>query len=946
MGDAPRLYLVDGSSYLYRAFHALPPFSNSRGEPTGAVFGVVNMLQKFLKETKPTHLAVVFDAPGRTFRDDLFEAYKAHRPPMPDELRAQIAPLLEAVAALGLPLLRIEGVEADDVIGTLARRGAAAGMRVVISTGDKDMAQLVDEQVALLNTMSGAVSELPGEPGRKISGTVLDRAGVKAKFDVEPEQIVDYLALVGDTSDNIPGVPKVGPKTAAKWLGQYRTLDAIIAHAAGIEGKVGESLRENLAQLELSRKLATIRCDLELPLAPEALAPSAPDVPRLREVYRRLELHSLLRALDGGAAPRESTPAATVPAPAPAPAPAAEAQPLAVGDATQALRDALVAAPRNYATVFTAAELDAWIERLGAAPLFAFDTETTGLDYMTAVIVGVSFAVAPGEAAYVPLAHDYPGAPDQLARAAVLERLKPLLEDPARAKLGHHAKFDAHILENHGIRLAGLRFDSMLESYVLNSVATRHDMDSVAAHYLGIQTIHFEHVAGKGAKQLTFNQVPIDTAAEYSAEDADVTFRLHTLLRARLEAEPRLLKLYDELEQPLQPVLQRMERRGVLVDREFLRGLSHEFARRLGELEKAAHDAAGGPFNLESPRQLQQILFERLGIPVVRRTPTGQPSTAEDVLEELAATHALPRIILEFRELAKLKGTYTDSLPDQVNPASGRIHTSYHQAVAATGRLSSTDPNLQNIPIRTHEGRRIRQAFVAPPGRRLLAADYSQIELRIMAHLSADPGLLKAFAERRDVHEATAAEMFGIAPAAVTPDQRRAAKAINFGLMYGMSAFGLAARLNVDRASASQYIERYFERYPGVRRYMEETRRLAREQGYVETVEGRRLYLPEIRSRNQQQRQYAERAAINAPMQGTAADIIKRAMLAVDAWIEAERAPATLVMQVHDELVFEVDAEAAAAVGARVTELMCAAATLRVPLEVQTGVGANWDEAH
>ncbi len=935
MADAPRLYLVDGSSYLYRAFHALPPFSNSRGEPTGAVLGVINMLQKFLRETRPSHLAVVFDAPGRTFRDELFDAYKAHRPPMPDELRAQIEPLLEAVQALGLPLLRIAGVEADDVIGTLTRRGEAAGMRVVISTGDKDMAQLVDEQVTLLNTMSGATSSLPDDPERKVSGSLLDRAGVKAKFDVYPEQIVDYLALVGDSSDNIPGVPKVGPKTAAKWLGQYGTLDALIASAAQIEGKVGESLRENLAQLELSRKLATIRCDLELPLAPESLAPTGPDVARLRELYRRLELHSLLRALDGGGAPRESPP----PEPAPAAMPPGS-------DPAQALRDALAGAPRHYATVLTEPELDAWIARLGSAPLFAFDTETTGLDYMSAAIVGVSFAVAPGEAAYVPLAHDYLDAPPQLDRARTLARLKPLLEDPARPKLGQHAKFDAHILENHGIQLAGLRYDSMLESYVLNSVATRHDMDSMAAHYLGLTTIHFEDVAGKGAKQKTFNQVPVDTAAEYSAEDADVTLRLHTLLRAKLEAEPRLLKLYEELEQPLQPVLQRMERAGVLVDREFLRGLSQEFARRLGELEKSAHDAAGGPFNLESPRQLQQILFEKLGIPVVRRTPTGQPSTAEDVLEELAGAHALPRIILEYRELAKLKGTYTDSLPDQVNAASGRIHTSYHQAVAATGRLSSTDPNLQNIPIRTQEGRRIRQAFVAPAGRVLLAADYSQIELRIMAHLSADPGLLKAFAERRDVHEATAAEMFGIDPAAVTADQRRAAKAINFGLMYGMSAFGLAARLNVDRSAANQYIERYFERYPGVRRYMEDTRRLAREQGYVETVEGRRLYLPEIRSRNQQQRQYAERAAINAPMQGTAADIIKRAMLAVDAWIRAERAPATLVMQVHDELVLEVDAPATAAVGARVTELMCAAATLRVPLEVQVGVGANWDEAH
>jgi DNA polymerase-1 len=926
MAGEARLYLIDGSSYLYRAFHALPPFTNARGEPTGAVLGVVNMLQKFLRETEPTHIAVVFDAPGRTFRDDLFEAYKAHRPPMPDDLRAQIAPLLATVEALGLPLLRIEGVEADDVIGTLARRAEAAGLEVVISTGDKDMAQLVDAKVTLINTMFD---------------TTLDAAGVKAKFDVEPGQMVDYLALVGDTSDNIPGVPKVGPKTAAKWLQQWGSIEQLVAHANEVEGKVGESLRENLAQLELSRQLATIRCDLDLPVSHDALVRRPPDVARLRELYTALDFRRLLEALGGAAADAAATgvrPAATGAAPA-----AVAAAPPVGADPADA---EVLAAPRRYATVLDAAALEDWLDRLEATELFAFDTETTGLDYMTAEIVGVSFATAPGEAAYVPLAHDYPAAPAQLPRAEVLARLKPLLEDPARAKLGHHAKFDAHILANHGIRLEGLRYDSMLESYVLNSVASRHDMDSLAERYLGIRTIHFEDVAGKGAKQLTFNQVPIETAAEYSAEDADVTLRLHRVLRRRLEAEPRLLALYDTLEQPLQPVLQRMERRGVLVDPAFLRGLSSEFTRRLGELERAAHEAAGAPFNLESPKQLQQILFERLAIPVVRRTPTGQPSTAEDVLEELATSHALPRLILDFRGIAKLKSTYTDTLAAQVNPRTGRIHTSYHQAVAATGRLSSTDPNLQNIPIRTPEGRRIRQAFIAPPGRVLLAADYSQIELRIMAHLSGDEGLLKAFAEGRDVHEATAAEMFGIAPGSVTPEQRRAAKAINFGLMYGMSAFGLAARLDVDRGAAQGYIERYFERYPGVRRYMEDTRRRAREQGYVETVEGRRLYLPEIRSRNRQQQQYAERAAINAPMQGTAADIIKRAMIAVDAWLEAAAPGADLVMQVHDELVLEVDEGAVGAVRERVTSLMCDAARLAVPLEVGVGVGRNWDEAH
>jgi DNA polymerase I len=666
----------------------------------------------------------------------------------------------------------------------------------------------------------------------------------------------------------------------------------------------------------------------------DALVRRPPDEDKLKTLYRDLEFKTLLRELGGGdAAPSKSTDgSAGDAAPAAAPTDPADA--------------AVAAAACHYETVLDEAAFEVWLARLAAAPLFAFDTETTGLDYLGAEIVGVSFCVEPGQAAYVPLAHDYPGAPQQLSRSAVLDRLRPLLEDPTRAKLGHHAKFDAHILANHGIHLAGLRFDSMLESYVLDSVASRHDMDSLAEHYLGMTTTRFENVAGKGVKQLTFNQVPLETAGPYAAEDADVTLRLHRVLRRRLEAEPRLLALYDTLEQPLQPVLQRMERRGVCVDPAFLRALGSEFTRRLGEIERTAHEAAGGPFNLESPKQLQQILFERLGIPVVRRTPTGQPSTAEDVLEELATAHVLPKLVLEFRGLAKLRGTYTEALAEQVNPRTGRIHTSYHQAITATGRLSSSDPNLQNIPIRTLEGRRIRQAFVAPPGRVLMAADYSQIELRIMAHLSGDPGLLRAFAEGRDVHEATAAEMFGVSVEAVTSDQRRAAKAINFGLMYGMSAFGLAGRLDVDRGSAQQYIDRYFDRYPGVRRYMDDTRRIAREQGYVETVEGRRLYLPEIRARNKQQQQYAERAAINAPMQGTAADIIKRAMIAVDDWIERDAAPATLVMQVHDELVLEVDSGSIEAVRERVRALMCAAATLRVPLEVGIGVGANWDEAH
>ena len=907
---APTLYLVDGSSYLYRAFHALPPLTNSRGEPTGAVLGVVNMLVKFLKDYDPEHIAVVFDAPGRTFRDELFEQYKAHRPPMPDDLRAQIEPVLETVAALGLPLLRISGVEADDVIGTLARLGTEAGMTVVISTGDKDMAQLVSEQVTCINTMTGSR---------------LDVAGVKAKFDVTPAQIVDYLALVGDSADNIPGVPKVGPKTAAKWLGEYGTLDRLIENAASIEGKVGESLRAHLGDLDLSRRLATIDCALALDTGLAALARQPADQAALAALYRRLELNSLLRSLPDTASVAATTPdgrAETAPAAMPA-------QP-----------------ERHYRTVLTEADLDQLLAALTGAPLFAVDTETTSLNYMVATMVGLSFATGPGEAWYVPVAHDYPGAPDQLAREHVLGRLRPLLEDPTRLKVGHHVKYDRHIFANHGVRLAGAVHDSMLESYVLNSVVSRHDMDSLAQHYLGLRTIRFEDVAGKGAKQLTFNQVPIDMAAPYAAEDADVTLRLHETVWADLGRQSRLRALYEEIEAPLIEVLGDMERTGVLVDRELLRVQSGELAARMQQIELEAHREAGGPFNLDSPKQLQQILFERLGLPVARKTPTGQPSTAEDVLEDLAIAYPLPRLILEHRSLAKLKGTYTDRLPEQINAASGRIHTSYHQAVAATGRLSSSDPNLQNIPIRTPEGRRIRQAFIAPAGHLLLAADYSQIELRIMAHLSGDEGLLGAFAADRDIHEATAAEIFGVAPEAVDKEQRRAAKTINFGLIYGMSAFGLAARLNVDRGSAARYIESYFERYPGVRRYMDDTRRLAREQGYVETVAGRRLYLPDIRSKNKQLQQYAERSAINAPMQGTAADIIKRAMIDVSSWLATSGAAARLVMQVHDELVLEVREDALDQVRDAVVRLMSGAVQLAVPLRVEAGSGRNWDEAH
>ncbi|MBS0380000.1 MAG: DNA polymerase I [Proteobacteria bacterium] len=920
MTRSPDLVLFDGSSYVYRAFHALPPLSNSRGEPTGAVLGVLNMLLKFLKDYQPQRIAVVFDAPGRTFRDELFAEYKAHRPSMPDDLRSQIDPLLKIITAQGLPLLRIPGVEADDVIGTLARRAAAAGQQVLISTGDKDMAQLVNDSITLINTMNMSV---------------LDRAGVKAKFDVFPEQIIDYLALIGDSSDNIPGIDKVGPKTGAKLLQQFGSLDGLIEHVAEVTGKVGENLRAGLETLELSRRLATIRTDLELPLSIEELTPKPPDIPTLKALYTQLELRALLRQLEGdagGAAGGATAPAAAAASQAaPAGAPAAP-PPTAV--------------PRHYETVTTREALARWIAQLEAATLFAFDTETTSLDYMVAQIVGVSFAIEPGHAAYVPLAHIYPGAPDQLPRDEVLALLKPLLESEEHGKIGHNLKYDAHVLANAGIELKGMRFDTMLESYVWNSVATNHDMDSDAQRYLGVRTISYADVAGKGAKAIGFEQVPVERAAEYAAEDADVTLQLHHALWPQLEGIAPLATLYTTIEQPLVPVLARMERRGVLVDRDRLRGQSREFARALQDLVVAAHREAGHEFNVESPRQLQQILFERLNLPVKRRTPTGQPSTAEDVLEELAENYALPRLVLDYRALAKLKSTYTDKLPELVDARTGRIHTSYAQAVAATGRLSSVDPNLQNIPIRRPEGRRIRQAFIAPAGCVLLAADYSQIELRIMAHLSGDDSLRAAFAEDRDVHQATAAEVFGVALGEVSSDQRRTAKVINFGLIYGMSAFGLARNLGIERSAAAQYVERYFQRYPGVRRFMDETRTQARERGYVETVFGRRLYLPDIRSGNPQLRQYAERSAINAPMQGTAADIIKRAMIALDEWCTRTASPVRLIMQVHDELVFEVPKELTASFTETVREHMVGAAALTVPLKVDVGTGSNWDEAH
>ena len=940
MTTSPDLVLVDGSSYVYRAFHALPPLTNSRGEPTGAVFGVLNMLLKFVKDYQPRCIAVVFDASGKTFRDDLFAEYKAHRQPMPNDLRSQIEPLLSIIRAQGLPILRIEGVEADDVIGTLACRAAKAGKSVLISTSDKDMAQLVDGSITLVNTMTNSV---------------LDRPGVKAKFDVFPEQIIDYLALVGDSSDNIPGIEKVGPKTAAKWLNQYQTLDNLVANVEQITGKVGENLRAGLTTLELSRKLATIHVDLDLPLAHDQLTPTEPDTAKLRELYTRYELRSLLKQLDGGATADTPNGAAQstgrgvdsgVGSAAPGAGGTASPLPGVPGRLASGAPSPLAGVERQYESITRWEDLERWLDLLRGAALFAFDTETTNLDYMKAEIVGVSFGLERGKAAYVPLLHDYTGAPEQLDRDKVLAALKPILEDPERGKLGHDLKYHAHVLANYGIQLAGMRFDTMLESYVLNSVAARHDMDSTALCYLGIRKITYEDVAGKGAKQLPFNQVPVDKAAQYAAEDADITLCLHHTLWPQLESFPRLRQLYEELEQPLAPVLQRMEHLGVLVDRELLRAQSREFSVQLQELTAQARKEAGLEFNMDSPKQLQQILFEKLQIPVTRKTPTGQPSTAEDVLEELAVSYPLPRLILEYRALAKLKSTYTDKLPELVDPRTGRIHTSYHQAVAQTGRLSSADPNLQNIPIRRPEGRRIRQAFIAPPGYVLMAADYSQIELRIMAHLSGDEGLLSAFAEDRDVHVATAAEVFSVPLESVSPDQRRTAKTINFGLIYGMSPFGLARQLGIDRGSAQRYVERYFARYPGVKRFMDETRHSARETGYVETVYGRRLYLPDIRAGAAAQRQYAERSAINAPMQGTAADIIKRAMIAVDAWCQREDTPARLIMQVHDELVLEVRADAAESVAAAIQQRMIAAGELRVPLKVDIGVGPNWDKAH
>jgi DNA polymerase-1 len=923
----PRLVLIDGSSYLYRAFHALPPLTNAAGEPTGALFGVVNMLRTILKQ-RPDYAAFVADAPGRTFRDDLYADYKANRQAMPDDLVAQVEPMLAIVGALGFPILRVDGVEADDVIGTLARRANEDGIHVTISTSDKDFAQLVVPGIELVNTMTN---------------TTLDAAAVMEKFGVRPEQIVDYLALMGDSVDNIPGVEKCGPKTAAKWLAEYGSLDGVIAHAAEVGGKIGENLRKALPQLPLSRRLATIHTDVPLAEGPRDLHLRERDTDTLRTLYRRYEFNAALKELDAGSEPparaAPDLPAAELPerrefgvrgiSPPPAPS-----------------TDPELTGPGRYELVTTDAQLDAWLARLAAADLVAFDSETDSLDPMQARIVGVSIAASPREGAYIPLAHDYPGAPAQLDAAHVLARLRPLLEDATRAKVGQHAKYDINVLSTHGIALRGVAHDTMLESYVLNSTASRHDMDTLAKRHLGYETVPYEQVAGRGAKQIPFSQVDLDTACRYAAEDADVTLRLHRALWPKLEAEPGLRAVYETIEMPLVPVLARMEQRGVLIDVAALKRQSHELARRMHEINERAHAIAGRSFSLDSPKQLQAILFDELKLPALMKTPSGQPSTNEEALEAIADQHELPRLILDYRGLAKLRSTYTEKLADNVNPRTGRVHTSYNQATAATGRLSSVEPNLQNIPIRTEEGRRIRQAFVAPPGWKVVAADYSQIELRIMAHLSGDPGLLAAFHGNQDVHRATAAEVFGLPLEQVDANQRRAAKAINFGLMYGMSAFGLARQLGVGRGEAQDYMARYFSRYPGVRDFMERVREQAHRDGYVETVFGRRLHLDYIHSRNAAQRAGAERAAINAPMQGTAADIIKRAMITVDAWLLERQDTAHMLMQVHDELVFEVREEAVDAIVAGVRERMAGAVELDVPLVVDVGVGANWDEAH
>ena len=914
----PTLLLVDGSSYLYRAFHALPDLRNAAGEPTGAVRGVLSMLRVLENDYKADYRAVVFDAKGKTFRDDWYPQYKAHRPSMPEDLVAQIAPLHECIRAAGWPLVMIDGVEADDVIGTLATQAAAAGIDSIISTGDKDLAQLVNPRITLINTMSNET---------------LDEAGVLAKFGVTPDRIVDYLTLIGDAVDGVPGVAKVGPKTAVKWLTQYGSLDTIVQQAAAITGAVGENLRAHLDFLPLGKKLVTIVCDLSLPQGVTDLAPKTADKEALTALYSRLEFKGWLRELNGNAAEPASRRTSAVPS-----TPTFSTAPVVTTELDRG----------GYECILDSAQLEAWIARLNSADLVSLDTETTALDPMQARLVGISFAIAEAQtihAAYLPLGHIYAGAPAQLPLDDTLAKLKPWLESGQHRKLGQHLKYDRHVFANHGIFLAGIAEDTLLESYVLESDKP-HDLGSLAARHAGLKTISYDEVTGKGAARISFAQVEVSRAADYAAEDADCTLRVHQLLRPQLVAIPPLESLYRDLELPVAEVLFRIERNGVLIDAAVLAQQSDELGRKMMTLETEAYQLAGQPFNLNSPKQLAEILFTQQGLPVVKKTPSGGPSTDEEVLEKLAEDYPLPKKLLDYRSLAKLKGTYTDKLPKMINPATGRVHTSFSQAVAVTGRLASSDPNLQNIPIRSPEGRRIRSAFIAAPGRRIVSADYSQIELRIMAHLSDDPRLLEAFSSGEDVHRATAAEVFGLPPDEVSGEQRRAAKAINFGLIYGMSAFGLAKQINVDRSSAQAYMDRYFARYPGVARYMEETRQIARDTGYVETLFGRRLWLPEIKSSNAGRRQGAERAAINAPMQGTAADLIKRAMLAVQAWLDTAKLQTLLVLQVHDELVLEVPLDEITAVREALPRLMGEVAALKVPLLVEVGEGANWDAAH
>ena len=905
----PLLLLVDGSSYLYRAFHALPDLRNQAGEPTGALYGVLNMLRRLQSDYKADYKAVVFDPRGKTFRDDWYPEYKSHRPPMPDDLARQIEPIHAAIKAAGWPVIMIDGVEADDVIGTLATQAAAADIDTLISTGDKDLTQLVGPKIRWYNTMSNEL---------------LDAAGVTAKFGVPPERIIDYLALVGDAVDGVPGVAKCGPKTAVKWLTQYGTLDNLVAHADAVSGVVGQNLRDHLGFLPLGKKLVTVVCDLpDLP-APTALTATPPDIPTLRELYKHYQFRSWLNEIDGPDA------AAGIPA-------------QTIGVANDDPPPPKLAV--NYETVLTWPQFDAWLARIEAAELTALDTETTSLDSFEARIVGISLSVTPGEACYMPVAHTAPGVADQLPRDEVLARLKPWLESAERKKVLQNAKYDQHVFANHGIALVGITHDTMLQSYVIES-DKGHDLGQLCSRHLGLDTIAYEDLCGKGAKQISFDQVDIERAATYAAEDADVTLRVHHVLHPRFTNEPGLSRIYHDIEMPARQVIWQIERNGILVDADVLSKQSHEMGQKIMALETQAYELAGQPFNLASPKQLAEIMFEKLGLPVKKKTPGGTPSTDEEVLSELALDYPLPKLLLEHRSLSKLKGTYTDKLPRMINAQTGRVHTHFSQAAVVTGRLASSDPNLQNIPVRSEEGRKIRTAFIAPAGSSIASADYSQIELRIMAHLSGDERLLDAFAHGEDVHKATAAEIFGVTPLEVGPDQRRVAKSINFGLIYGMSAFGLARQLGLERSAAQTYIDRYFARYPGVARYMEEARNTVREHGYVETVFGRRLWLPEIRSSNGNRRQAAERAAINAPMQGTAADLIKLAMVAVQDWLEKSGLKSKLVLQVHDELLLEVPDDELVRVRVELPPLMTQVAKLRVPLAVEVGVGANWDEAH